>query len=188
MWVKPPVTFKRLKYLVSPTPPDVPRRNRTTSWHWAWCSSLMSSCSMMEMEGTPMPCCYINHRWTKYSAKSMRIIHVFFKEYIHLLKALVPLCTCSSDQFPHKCPWCPQGFRAASAPGAWTERKPSSDLHCHRHTRTIRNRDSGVGEFCCAALRKTFNRAVHTPWYLQTSVGGCESWCSGWSGRECLPP
>ena len=41
----------------SPTPPDVPRRNSTTSRHWAWCSSLMSSCSIIEMEGTPIPCC-----------------------------------------------------------------------------------------------------------------------------------
>lgn len=39
-----------------PTPPDVPMRKRTTSRQWAWCSSLISSCSMMEMEGTPIPC------------------------------------------------------------------------------------------------------------------------------------
>lgn len=48
-----------------PTPPDVPRRKRITSRHWAWCSSLMSSCSMMEMEGTPIPC-YNGEIWREW--------------------------------------------------------------------------------------------------------------------------
>lgn len=37
-------------------PPEVPIRMMVTSEQRAWYSSLMSSCSMMAMDGTPMPC------------------------------------------------------------------------------------------------------------------------------------
>lgn len=39
-----------------PIPPDVPMRKTVTLVHLAWYSSLMSSCSIIAIEGMPIPC------------------------------------------------------------------------------------------------------------------------------------
>lgn len=65
-------------------------------------------------------------------------------EYVHLWRALVQLCTCSSGRSPHRYLWYLLGFLVGSAPGAWIGQKPSFDSHCHPHTQTMWNRENAV--------------------------------------------
>lgn len=65
-------------------------------------------------------------------------------QHLHLSRAQVQLYTCSTDLFPHICLWVLLGFRAGSAPGAWTGQKPSFGLSFPQHTRT-KGVESGLG-------------------------------------------
>lgn len=103
----------------------------------------MSSCSMMEMEGTPIPCCDEERMHLYVILEETSILWKPLKYYLHLERALAPLCTCRSGRFPHIYLWLRQGFQAVWVPGGWTGQMLSCVLNFHRHTQTMRGRERG---------------------------------------------